>query len=73
LKTIKRKDEFPEWAKYVAKNEDGEKWFFSNEPLLREIAGFLYWRCKSTADKTAFHKYGKPTTEPWKKIWKIVD
>jgi len=70
MKTVKRKDDFPSWAIYIAKDVDGEKYFFANKPV---IVGEQRDFWDEFFGELQFYKQGKPTNSPEKKIWKIVD
>jgi len=71
MKTVKRKDNFPSWANYIAKDSNGEKWFYEYKPFYKS------WRNGSWAiqplQMAKLYKQGKPTNKPEKKIWKIVE
>jgi len=69
MKTVKRKDKFPSWANYIAKDGNGEKWFYESMP------GFIDWPSSTwaTRGKCEFYKHSKEPNNPEKKIWKIVD
>jgi hypothetical protein len=74
VKTIKRKKSFPSWANYIAKDSDGDKWFYAYMPGLftwKDIKP--YWLPFDDSGNCLFYKYGNPTNKPEKKIWKIVD
>jgi hypothetical protein len=74
MKTIKRKDDFPSRANYIAKDGDGEKWFYEDIPRFgKGLYENPWWHVSQDMSHCSFYKYGKPTDKPEKKIWKIVD